>query len=548
MSYQERRYNQNGKFNRNSVGPVPTLSSDISIFNRPSYIISGATSIECPSVTCDINDIPNNDIFTGTTDCFTVSALSGSCFNSINWITNVYEDSVLKYTNNFYSSSGLTGPIIDVTTFSGTVVTAFDTLNYDYTFDGTGFTVTSLNQNNTGLKNLTLELTTELDYDINCPVTGNTTGFTSCSCPTGYTATTANDVCQKITTTTSTYNGAAFTIAAGDNDGSYGSNGAYFWPSLDGLTLPLHRGTDTANILNQGSDSGPVVTAIANTNNSLWGERLNDVGIKASNAALSNQWFGFSKCIDIATAGTYYVGIAGDNRLRFKLNGDYILIGNDSYIGRNWKVWHMIPVTLNSGINLIEMEGRNIAGSDMAFSAEIYSADTATLISATSIDDTGLVFTTSGLTGEFDIGTTVGYSCPSGYALNNCGGGTPVCTLIENEDITCVFTGTCETKQTVCDLDFNGITINDENVHILTGQTEFNLTFDFTGNTTSFIDNNAKFKYNIHKYVPELNRFNGIPVYSSEYINWSGFSGTSAYTTSITASTIDPDGEYIIKG
>jgi len=39
-----------------------------------------------------------------------------------------------------------------------------------------------------------------------------------------------------------------------------------------------------------------------------------------------------------------------------------------------------------------------------------------------------------------------------------------------------------------------------------------------------------------------------VPVYSSEYINWSGFSGTSAYTTSITANTIDPDGEYIIKG
>jgi len=543
MSYQERRYNQNGKFNRNSVGPVPTLSSDISIFNRPSYIISGATSIECPSVTCDINDIPYNDIFTGTTDCFTVSALSGSCFNSIDWVTNIYEDSVLKYTKNFYSSTGFTGPIIDVTTFSGSVVTAFDTLNYDYTFDGTGFTVT----NDTGVKNLILELTTELDYDVNCPVTGNTTGFTSCSCPAGYTATTTNNICKKITTTASTYNGAPFTIAPGDNDGSYGSNGAYFWPSLDGLTLPLHRGTDTANILNQGSDSGPVVTATANVNNSLWGGRLNNVGIKASNAALSNEWFGFSKCIDIATAGTYYVGIAGDNRLRFKLNGDYILIGNDSYIGRNWKVWHMIPVTLNSGINLIEMEGRNIAGSDMAFSAEIYSADTATLISATSIDDTGLVFTTSGLTGEFDIGTTVGYSCPSGYALNNCGGGTPVCSLIETSPEDCVFTGTCETKETVCNLDFSGITINDENVYVLTGQTEFNLTFDFTGNTSSFIDNNANFRYNIHKYIPGLSKFDSSPIYSSEYINWPDFSGTSAYTAVITATTLNPDGEYLVK-
>lgn len=91
-------------------------------------------------------------------------------------------------------------------------------------------------------------------------------------------------------------------------------------------------------------------------------------------------------------------------------------------------------------------------------------------------------------------------------------------------------------------------TINDENVYVLTGQTEFNLTFDFTGNTSSFIDNNAKFRYNIHKYVPGLNKFNTSPIYSSDYINWSGFSGTSAYTAAITATTISPDGEYIVKG
>ena len=552
MSYQERRYNQNGKFNRNSVGPVPTLSSDISIFSRPSYIMSGATSIECPYVTCNINNIPYNDIFTGTTDCFTASALSGSCFNSINWVTNIYEDSILKYTKNFYSSTGFTGPIIDVTTFSGSVVTAFDTLNYDYTFDGTGFTVT----NDTGVKNLILELTTELDYDINCPVTGNTTGFTSCSCPVGYTATTANDICKKVTTTASTYNGAAFTVVAGDTDSGYAASGAHFWPSLDNLTLPLYRHNGPANTLHQGSSGGPVVTSVANVSSDFWGKfisnndsfgRLNNgVGVKSS--SVSTQWVGFSSCVNIPTTGTYYIGIAGDQYFKFRLNGDEILLGYTVNNSFNWGVWHMIPLTLYSGINIIEMEGKN-AGGDMSFGAEIYSADTATLISATSIGDTGLIFSTnSEIGGEFDLGTTVGYSCPSGYSLNTCGGGTPVCSNIETSPEDCVFTGTCETKQTICDLDFSGITINDENVHVLTGQTEFNLTFDFTGNTTSFIDNNAKFKYNIHKYVPELNRFNGVPVYSSEYINWSGFSGTSAYTTSITASTIDPDGEYIIKG
>lgn len=549
MSYQEKKYNQNGKFNRNSVGPVPTLSSDISIFNRPSYIMSGATSIECPYVTCNINDVPYNDIFTGTTDCFTVSALSGTCFNSINWVTNIYEDSVLKYTKNFYSSTGLTGPIIDVATFSGSVVTAFNTLKYDYTFDGTGFTVT----NNTGVKNLTLELTTELDYDVNCPVTGNTTGFTSCSCPAGYTATTANDGCQKTTTTASTFNGLGTTVVAGNADINYGKFGAYFFTDVTNITdLPLTRTSSSTNLSTQGGTT-ITPTNISSPTNTFWDSngstsqgRLNNVGVFAS----STEWLGFTECIEITETKVYYIGIAADNYIKFSIDGVMILdIPTSQTHAATFNVWHVIPYTLTSGKHIIEVYGRNDSG-NKSFGAEIYNpTDLATLTGATTTSTTGLIFSTfNKIGGNYDLGTTMGYTCPSGYVLDKCEGGTPVCSKIENEDITCLFTGSCETNQTVCDLDFSGITINDENVHVLTGQTEFNLTFDFTGNTTSFIDNNAKFKYNIHKYVPGLNRFNGVPVYSSEYINWSVFSGTSAYTTSITASTIDPDGEYIIKG
>ena len=553
MSYQERKYNQNGKFNRNSVGPVPTLSSDISIFNRPSYIISGATSIECPSVTCNINNIPYNDIFTGTTECFTVSALSGSCFNSINWVTNIYEDNVLKYTENFYSSTGFTGPIIDVTKFSGSVVTAFDTLNYDYTFDGTGFTVT----NNTGVKNLILELTTELDYDVNCPVTGNTTGFTSCSCPAGYTATIDNDGCQKITTTASTFNGAGPTIAAGDVEVNYGSFGAYFYSDITNVTdLPITRTGSTTNLATQ---NGTIIseTNISSPSNTFWDAngstsqgRLNNVGVSAS----TTEWLGFTECIELTETKVYYIGIAADNYIRLSIDGVSILdIGGDTPSSandytQNFNIWHVLPYTLTSGKHIIEVYGRNFS-SDSAFGAEIYNpTDLTTLINSSSTGTTGLVFSTFNRIGtNYDLGTTIGYTCPTGYSLDTCSGGTPVCTLIENSPEDCVFTGTCETKQTVCDLDFSGITINNENVYVLTGQTEFNLTFDFTGNTSSFIDDNAKFRYNIHKYIPGLSKFDSSPIYSSEYIDWPDFSGTSAYTAAITATTINPDGEYLVK-
>ena len=552
MSYQERIYSQNGKCDRNFAGPVVKTSSDICIFNRPSFTMSGASSINCPEVTCSISGVPYNDLFTGTTECFETSALSGSCFNSINWVTNVYEDDVLKYSNEIYSSTSLTGSVIDITTFSGSVVTAFNTLNYDYSFSGTEFTI----DKEVRFENIKLELTTKLDYDENCPVTGNTTGFTSCSCPAGYTSTTANDICKKITTTSAVYNGNAFNSIAGDTDSGYGGAGAYFWPSLDGLTLPLYRHGGPANTLHEGSSGGPVVTSVDNVTNDFWGKfisgddsfgRLNNgVGVKTS--LQSTEWVGFSKCIDIPTTGTYYIGIAGDQYFKFKLNGEEILLGDTLNGPLNWGVWHMIPVTLSSGLNIIEMEGKN-AGDDMSFGAEIYSETKENLMAATSIGQTGLIFTTNDEIGSnFQLGTTVGYTCPSGYSLNTCTG-TPVCTLIEETPIECVFTGSCETKQTVCDLDFSGITINDSNVYVLTGETEtFDLAFDFTANTESFETANTLFKYDIYKFIPELGYFNNVPVFTSDYYEWSSISGTSAFTTSITANTINPDGQYLVKG
>jgi len=275
MSYQERKYNQNGNFNRNFAGSVPTTSSDICVFNRPSFIMSGATKIDCPEVICNINNIPYNDLFTGTTNCFIQSALSGSCFNGINWITNIYEDNNLSYSNTFYTSTSLSGTVIDVSIFSGSVLTAFDTLDYDYSFDGTGFTITKP----LPIENIRLELTTELEF---------------------------NDIC--------------------------------------------------------------------------------------------------------------------------------------------------------------------------------------------------------------------------------------------------LFTGNCSTNEVICDLTFSGLTLNDTNVHLLTGQTEINLTFNFTGNTSSFIDDNAKFKYEIYKYIPELGLFNKPSIYSSEYLEWSEFSGTSAFTDSVLVNSLNPDGEYLVKG
>ena len=84
------------------------------------------------------------------------------------------------------------------------------------------------------------------------------------------------------------------------------------------------------------------------------------------------------------------------------------------------------------------MEGKN-AGAQSAFGAEVYNpVNYETLTGATSTGTTGanVIFTTLEYVGQnWDLGTTVGYSCSSGYALNTCDP-TYTCTQIFNTGIT----------------------------------------------------------------------------------------------------------------
>jgi len=84
--------------------------------------------------------------------------------------------------------------------------------------------------------------------------------------------------------------------------------------------------------------------------------------------------------------------------------------------------------------------------------------------------------------------------------------------------------------------------------YVITGSTDtIPLTFDFTANTSSFINTNAIFKYEIYKYSDAIGEFNSTAVYKSNQIPYSAFSATNSTTQYIPSSQLDLDGEYIIK-
>ena len=173
MSHQERIYRQSGICaQRNSTVGVVSTSSDLFIYDMPLFIIPNAGKINQKELTFDLSGVSYNNIFTATTNCFITNSLSGTCFNSIDWYTSIYENNSLIYSYSFFSSTGLTGDIPTINEFSGSVITAFNDLGYTYNNTGTTYTIL---QPSSELK---LTLSSVLNVLNDCPLTGSSSGNT----------------------------------------------------------------------------------------------------------------------------------------------------------------------------------------------------------------------------------------------------------------------------------------------------------------------------------------------------------------------------------
>jgi hypothetical protein len=565
--YQDIIYNSNGSCSRNSTTRLPNTSSDICIYEIPFFQMTGASKIDCSEVTCDISGISYNDIYTATTECFTINDLSGTCFDNIVWETRVLEDDDLVYSATFFTSTALTGSSPTLTNFSGSVVTAFNTLGYDYSFSGTQYTLYQK-----GFNNLKLQITTDLNLTDDC---------TSCECPSGFTATPANDDCQRLTFTSSTTGATFISGATGDVLNVYDQNGAVFLPNVSDYTWPL-KFSGSPNQIGAYSGTNFVVDATSTVvpalvggpgspyfnkpqvKNALWGQgfgssgRMNNAGIKSTPRIL-NEFIGFTSCVDINTAGTYYVGVGADDEFKVSLNGDLIFSANtvtlrNPYTTYSLAIQHfwVLELDLKSGKNIFQLEYLDV-GSNANLTCEIYSGTSIQQLSGFTTEaqlSAVTLFTTADEVNElFDLAGTSGFTCPTGFVLDTCSGTTSTCVKIEKADKNCTsFTGSCSgVTEVICDLDFSGLTSGSTNVYPLTGQTSIDLDFTFTANTKS-LTGNTEFLFEIYKYNKDLGVFTQPSIYQSRAFTWNEFSGTSAFTTSVPVSNLSIDGDYLVKG
>lgn len=229
-----------------------------------------------------------------------------------------------------------------------------------------------------------------------------------CPCPDGYEATPDGDACVMATELAATFSGVEYSVCQGDTQYVYGMYGAY-----------LPGGTSIENDF-WGQDNG------------LSDGRLNEIGVWAcdsdgtsASTEPTGEWIGFTACLELEEAGTYLVGIAGDNRVRFSVDGTMVfeLDSSDTY---NFKRWHVIPIELTSGSHNIELTGRNNE-SIAAFGAEIYgpfpvgAVDTDSQIAALEIGLDDIVWTTGDELGQvFELGEESGWICPDGTSFDTC--------------------------------------------------------------------------------------------------------------------------------
>jgi len=304
----------------------------------------------------------------------------------------------------------------------------------------------------------------------------------SCFCPPGFVPVPTNDECIFTASSTPIIVGTLLPVSAATTFGAVNTFGTIFYEDIsksNGIGWPIKLTANTGNFQTQNGtplyntstyidDNGRILNIqkggygrgyIGSCGNNLltpanlYGPKIFNLGVWGNRASSTqvwptqgnpappfNEWIGFSVCIDFPYEGTYYVGLTADDEFRFSYNGEVVVessgnvvptcacdVYNLSLLG-----FSVFPITLNSGLNTIQIEGRS-SGTFSGLGCEIYSADSLnTLISATnatSLSALTIFSTINKIESNFELGETSGYTCPSGSNFVNCG--TPSCVKIK---------------------------------------------------------------------------------------------------------------------
>ena len=276
--------------------------------------------------------------------------------------------------------------------------------------------------------------------------------------------------CQKITEQdaieNSNSNNLPLIVAGPSLTSNYGVNGARAYPTTLSKDTPL-----TWNTQGQLNNAKSVSTLLTNDfwkrsfdpsfntpqyptgGSGIWTDERSTDSVGSTHWEPRNKWIGFNQCIEIQQSKKYVIGMAADNYIRFKVNGDVFITINKASTDV-FKNWWLFEISLEAGTHTISLEGKNQSKSAI-FGCVIYDSDMNTLVNSVTTEtelENLIIFNSKDKIGEsFDISEDsnfVKYSCPSGFLLSNCGDN-PVCTKIERADAINIITQEDPTPQLI---------------------------------------------------------------------------------------------------
>lgn len=241
----------------------------------------------------------------------------------------------------------------------------------------------------------------------------------ACACPDGYTFNIDTDQCDRQVQTPITPSGDLRTTCHADDE-SYTNFGVAIYNSY------ASNGAGTSTIYHTADTywSNPTANASDGVLNraALWACGADDNPQTAFPMQPVNEYIGFIFPVDLTATKTYYIGIAGDNKVRIRLDCITIVDMDPNAVAAQYaigpeaafKYWHVYPVTIPAGHHVIELTGYNF-GSVAGFGAEIYNNTKAQIIAAAGGAGLNIVFSTANMIGEqLQVSDTFSGTCAEG--------------------------------------------------------------------------------------------------------------------------------------
>lgn len=255
---------------------------------------------------------------------------------------------------------------------------------------------------------------------------------TPCDCANagvGYVVSPAGDQCQLVEEQPADVTNSGYCLAASQNGAYTNYSSRIYNPGFADSSLNLAPATVHADIFGEKTTS-----FWYNPSNTLVDGPLNREGVwidSDCNGTKDPLGVGVQTTLayvynNPGPTKTIHVGVGADNQFQVVVNGVQVA---DTGTGGDiqFKIWHIIPITVVTGPNLINVVATGDGSVNDAVGMVVYDNTAAQIMSATTDLDLTIPFASHTLIGTtFDVAT-----CPSGYSLDTSGGsGNYICRRI----------------------------------------------------------------------------------------------------------------------